>query len=127
MDWQKAVDNALHVQREAIPDKSKPVLFNEQYHPVGLDSWRGSYCELALEYEATGEPLTVAVLLKKLRDAIGATFSGYKGGEFRMGKTTPVWVANYGECDGFIGHTQAVVGVSENEQAVLIETKALDY
>ncbi len=146
MNWQDIISNAVQVQRdehmktseqltlgemilklEAIADKSKPVVFDEQYHPIGLDSWRGSYAELAFEYVQTGKKLSVEELLKKCRDAIGATFYGYKGGEFVMGKTTPVWVANYGDASGFIGDSQAVVNVSEQEQSVIIETKAIDY
>jgi hypothetical protein len=146
MDWQEIIDNALVARRaqelktssqlivvelilklEAIADKSKPVIFDEQYHPSGLDSWRGSYDELALEYSETGEKFTAEALLQKLKAAIGATFYGYKGGEFVMGKTTPVWVANYGESHGFTHDgdtwTQAVTGVSQNAQAVRIETR----
>src|SRR5258708_5319 len=140
------IDNAVEMQRakdmktseqltlgelilklEAIEDKSKSVIFDEQYHPTGLDSWRGSYCELALEYEETGKKLSAEALLRKLKDAIGATFYGYKGGEFLMGKTSPVWVANYGYSGGFKADgdvwTQAVVDVSQSEESVVLETR----
>src|SRR5258706_6206091 len=150
MDIQEILNNAMQVQRdekmktseqlmlgelllklEAIADKNKPVIFDEQYHPGGIDSWRGSYDELAIEYEVTGKKFTVAELLKRLKEAIGEPFYGYKGGEFVMGKTTPVWVANYGESHGFMHDgdiwTQAVVDVSQNEQTVLIETKPMEY
>src|ERR1700739_3755221 len=118
MDWQEILDNALEVQRakdmktspqltlselilklEAIGDKSKPVIYNEDYYPGDLDSWRGSYSELALACAERGVPFSVEELLKKLKAAMGTTFYGYKGGEFLMGKTTPVWVANYGESE----------------------------
>jgi hypothetical protein len=150
MDWQEIIDNAVEMQRandmktseqltlgelilklEHIEDKSKPVIFDEQYHPTNLDSWRGSYCELALEYAQTGKKLSVEKLLKKLKDAIGTTFYGYKGGDFLMGKTTPIWIANYGESSGFTHNgdiwTQAVVNVSQNEQTVILETRNIEY
>ena len=150
MEWQEIIDNAMAMQRanrmktseqltlgelilklEAVEDKSKPVIFNERYFPVGIDSWRGSYCELALEYAEVGEKLSVEASLKKLKATIGATLTGYKGGEFHMGKTTPVWVANYGTSGGFMHDgdiwTQAVTGVSQNEQAVIVETQNMEY
>src|SRR5579884_2690083 len=117
MDIQEILDNAVQVQRaeqmktseqlmlgelilklEAVQNKNKPVAFDDPvYHPVDIGSWRGSYCELALEYSQDGEVLSTAILLQMLKNAIGKTFGGYKGGEYMMGKTTPVWVANYGE------------------------------
>ncbi len=150
MDWQDVIDNAMQVQRanemktspqltlgelilklEFVEDKSKRVIFNEQYFPTDIDSWRGSYCELALEYTETGDKLSVEAWLRKLKDTIGDMLYGYKGGEFLMGKTTPVWVANYGESGGFTHDgdiwTQAVVDVSQNEQAVLLETQNIEY
>ena len=39
-----------------------------------------------------------ALLLKECRAAMGAVFTGYKGGEYQMGKSTPLWVASYGCC-----------------------------
>ena len=64
MDWQEIIDNAMEMQRakdmktseqltlgelilklEAVEDKSNPVIFNERYFPVDIDSWRGSYRE----------------------------------------------------------------------------------
>lgn len=150
MDWQEVIENALQAQRanvmktspqltlgelilklEAVEEKSKPVIFNERYFPVGIDSWRGSYYELALEYAETGDKFSVAAWIKKLRETVGSTLYGYKGGEFLMGKTTPVWIANYGESEGFTHDgdiwTQAVVDVSQNEQAVIIETRNIEY
>ena len=63
-----------------------------------LISYRGHYCDLAFEPDPT--PRTVAGLLAKCRAAMGAVFEGYKGGEFVMGATTPVWVSEYGRSSG---------------------------
>jgi hypothetical protein len=60
-------------------------------------SYRGYYCDLAFEHgEGTRN---AADLLADCRAAMGEVFTGYKGGDFLMGRTTPVWVANYG-CGG---------------------------
>jgi len=116
---------------EAIEDRSKPVVFDEVYHPSDIDSWRGSYCELALTYETGEGKLSTADFIALLKRTVGATLYGYKGGEFLMIEDTPVWVANYGESHGFKNEgdiwLQAVVGVSEDERHVIIETKNIEY
>jgi hypothetical protein len=59
-------------------------------------SYRGYYCDLAFEQ---GEGTRPALdLLTDCRAAMGEVFTGYKGGDFLMGRTTPVWVADYGCC-----------------------------
>jgi hypothetical protein len=117
---QQLILGELILKLEAIEDKHKPIIFDGgKYHPSCINSWRGSYEELAIEYEELGRPLSTKHLLILLRNAIGSIFYGYKGGEFKMGKTTPVWVANYGHSEGFREengiYTQAVVDVSQNE------------
>ena len=116
---------------EGIKNTKLPVLFDiKKYHPTGIDSWRGSYNELALEYDNKGKPMILADFLKVLKDTIGKTITGYKGGDFLMGKTTPVWVANYGEVSGFRKDEYkdtAIIDVVEQKSAVIIKTKAIDY
>lgn len=57
-------------------------------------SYRGYYSDLAFE---PGEGMREAgALLEECRAAMGKVFTGYKGGDFVMGKRTPVWVAEYG-------------------------------
>lgn len=76
-------------------------------HPVDLDSWRGIYAELALNYGDGINDMTLEKFLKLLKDAVGETFTGYNGGDYIMTRDTPVWVANYGQS----GNT-AVVGIT---------------
>ena len=114
---------------ESVKNKKLPVVFDiKKYHPMGIDSWRGSYCELALEYIEEGESMVLGSFTKMLKDTIGKTLIGYKGGDFLMGRITPVWVANNGECGGFRedGNT-AVIDVLENKKAVIIKTKEMEY
>lgn len=58
-------------------------------------SYRGYYSDLAFQM---GDKITIADALKMIRDTMGEVFEGYKGGEFQMGRNTPVWQANYGCC-----------------------------
>ena len=140
MDIQTMLNNAMAAQRqeelknspqlmlgemilklEAVGDKTKPLFIDlMDKRPMGVDSWRGSYCELAIQTESMGgyntdkvtfessygnsyetkelgkENPTVQEWIEVLKEAIGKTFVGYKGGDFLMGKNTPVWLAEYG-------------------------------
>lgn len=95
----------------------------EYLHPTSIDSWRGSYSELALNYEnEETKPMTVTLFLKMLKETIGKEFTGYKGGEFVMSKHTPVWVANYGNS----GNT-GVLDILDKEYEVVIITGYCEY
>ncbi len=122
----------LILKLEAIDDKTLPVIFDgKKHYPTGVDSWRGSYCELAIEYSTTSCHMSVKGLLKILKNTVGKTFTGYKGGEFLMGKTTPIWVANYGVSHGFKEdgdkYCQAIIDVTKGKNNIIIKTKAIDY
>jgi len=119
-----------------VKNENLPVVFDiEEYYPIGINSWRGSYEELALEYGDGETILVVTELLEILRPYIGATLEGYKGGSYLMGKITPVWVANYGESIGFRQDPKdykdmtytAVVNVLEEKDRIIIKTEALEY
>lgn len=56
-------------------------------------SWRGDYMELAFE-PATN--VTVGAMLADARRALGATFTGWKGGEYTMGEYTDCWLCEQG-------------------------------
>ena len=68
--------------------------------PSTVHSWRGIYAEAALgfEYEERGQQApTVADLLVELRTAIeGRTFHGWKGGEYKYDRSTPLHIDNSG-------------------------------
>lgn len=61
------------------------------------DSYRGYYQELAVE--PADFPVTIETLINTLRDSIGETFQGYKGGEYMMEEDSTVFYASYG-CTG---------------------------
>jgi hypothetical protein len=97
--------------------------------PVRLDSYRGYYDHLAINYaievDDDGEKneMTVGKFLHMCEKAVGAYFTGYKGGEFKMNMSTPLWVANY----GYSEHT-GVIGIEQctSWDAVIIHTSYIE-
>ena len=88
----------------------------EYLFPTSIDSWRGSYDELALNFETQGKGMKVSEFLNMLKECIGKTFTGYKGGDFTMHKGTPIWVANYSHS----GNTAVIDVVDDGYQIILI-------
>jgi ABC-type cobalt transport system substrate-binding protein len=71
--------------------------------PLGFaspHSYRGYYDQLAFE---PAENVTVGSMLACAQEALGKTYTGYKGGQFRMDADTDVHIARYGECGEEIG------------------------
>lgn len=122
----------LLLKLEAIADKTKPVVFDfNGFVPTSLDSWRGIYAEISFHYEQV-EPKTVSQIIEMVKEAIGKTYEGYKGGDFTMSRQTPVWVANYGEsgCSPYKEGTEdytsvGVVDVTDGEKVTIV-TQAME-
>jgi hypothetical protein len=76
------------------PAKRVPLGFGRPH------SYRGYYSDLAFE---PVENTTVGGMLTAARSAMGATYTGYKGGEYQMDEWTTCWLANYGDCGEGIG------------------------
>lgn len=112
-------------QLETVQNKSVNVEYDfGTAIPTRLASWRGIYAELALGYRLSGydnreqsTPVTVKSLLKELKEAIGYTYEGWKGGDYTMDENTPIWIANPGNS----GNT-AVVGILDKEYEVVLIT-----
>lgn len=66
----------------------------------GFHSYRGYYEQLALEAAGGDDGATVGTLLTEARAAVGATFEGWKGGEYVMDGSAPVWVSDEGSASG---------------------------
>ena len=135
MDLQKLIDTMSEASRmergnyhvtlgELIEFIDKlPLLTNVKFsngsYPSSVDSYRGYYSDLAIE--PSNEKINVEKFLVMLKDSLGKTFEGYKGGDYVMEENTPLWMANYGDCG------EAVVSVSEDGTSDLIlVTKDLD-
>ena len=63
-----------------------------------LDSYRGYYCDLAFSPKL--EIRTIGEVLGNCRNALGGTYTGYKGGDFVMNEHTPLWISPYGSSTG---------------------------
>jgi len=100
--------------------------------PTNLDSWRGSYDELALGFKLSGYDnndehfanTDVDSLLKELKSAFEGdkTYCGWKGGDYIMTEKTPVWVANSGNA----GNT-AIIGVVDDGWRILLMTAYCEF
>lgn len=106
---------------EKAPD-SYIVVFDYNNHSPGREmSYRGYYSDLSFEPE-NEEPKTVSEFEHQLKQALDQEYTGYKGGEFRMGADTPLWVATYGTTGrAIVGHRMIGDGVLE------LLTKSIDW
>jgi hypothetical protein len=69
-------------------------------------SYRGYYCDLAFECVLGGR--MASDVLTMCQECMGEVFTGWKGGEFQMGRNTPIWVA-------FEGHLgRKITGLEPN-------------
>jgi len=141
MDAQTIFDNAIVAQRAEEMKTSEQLTLGElimslekcqqgadisfdfeHARPTDLTSYRGNYRELAICFDFDTEFLKVSKFVDMLKEAIGKTYQGWKGGDFLMGKTTPMWAANSGSC----GQT-AIIEVVDDELEVMLVTKRLGY
>lgn len=90
---------------ECLP-QDLPVRFAHQpthdtflYPDESIDSWRGVYSHLALGH-TTQPGATVRGVVARLRLALGAEFTGYKGGDYIGNRDQQVFVDNCGESGG---------------------------
>jgi hypothetical protein len=91
----------------------------EQLSPSSPQSYRGYYSDLS--FPPSGKPITVKELLAESEAAIGATFEGYKGGDFVMHERTPLWASGYGDASGIAIMDAKVIG-----DRVILITKQID-
>ena len=89
--------------------------------PTDLRSYRGYYDQLALGFAVDGPRVTARSLLEICRAANGAVFEGYKGGNYRMGLDTEVWVSNYGEVSDTL-----ICDVVHKDYCVILMTEKVD-
>lgn len=100
---------------EALPD-------GEIIHGFGEPmSYRGYYDKLA--FEPTNHT-TVGQMLAHARSAMGATFTGYKGGEYTMGEWSDCYIARYGQASEgstLIGETMIALWKMQVEPATTVK------
>jgi hypothetical protein len=93
--------------------KDKTVLLPFHY----LCSYRGYYEDLAF---VTSGAHSIEEVLKDCKDSMGEIFTGYKGGEFQMGKNTPVHVVDSHENTG-----TPLISISEEGEITTGEGKLM--
>ncbi len=87
--------------------------------PTVVSSYRGYYRDLAICFsDWPAEWPTVGSFLEVLKKAVGQTFHGYKGGDFTMGRSSRVWIANYGNTSGTV-----IVGLCDSSCGTVIKTQ----
>ena len=77
---------------EAAPDQSAVV----RWGFGNPHSSRGDYSELAFD---PAENVTVASMLAHAKASLGATFEGWKGGDFTMHEYSACWIEKRGDWD----------------------------
>lgn len=113
---------------EQYKDECLLVEFDDGSVPTDFNSWRGSYCELALEYERKKDSQCYVMdLYRKAFNTNGSMFYGYKGGEFIMDLDTPIHQANYGEISVEYENgdyiSKKVIGIKEEDNKIVIITR----
>lgn len=99
-------------------DPSKPVYYDfGRLFPTDFDSYRGYYEQLALGVSNGAHQHTAGTLFKAAKQCMGKIFTGYKGGDYLMTATTPIWVDNVGDCTGTY-----LYGVYESSGTVFLLT-----
>ena len=79
---------------EKLDPKVNIVFENGSYQllsPIAFGSWRGSYDCLALMGGYKKDGIKVQELLDMAKNTVGKMFEGYKGGEFIMDESTPIY------------------------------------
>ena len=81
------LEDLIGVLAAIYPETKVPLGFHDPY------SYRGFYDQVAFEAK---RDTTVGEMLSAAREALGSTYIGYKGGEFKMEGHTNCWLATYG-------------------------------
>lgn len=91
--------------------------------PTTLNSYRGWYDHLAVAWApGSHHPWpTVDQFRTGLRAAVGATFTGWKGGEYVMRAQTPLWVDAYGDASG-----TGIIAIEDSDGTVTLVTAKVD-
>lgn len=106
---------------EGASDKNLPVLIShDPSKSVTMPhSYRGYYSDLSIE--PSNEITTVEGLLDELSEVHNKELTGWKGGEYLMSDSVPIWISEEGTNSG-----NAVIDVMHNEKNVTLITKLID-
>lgn len=96
-------------------DSEKIVVFSEGGSPSNPHSYRGYYSDMGLEW--TEDEKTAGEVYGILSQVYETELTGYKGGQFLMTDTTPLWRAEYGSSVD----SHAIMDISEEEDEVILQ------
>ena len=113
-DYHLTLDKAIKMLSDMPP--ALPIQFdwNGEYPDSGM-SYRGYYSDLSFDWKPT--KTTVREFLKECKAALDETYTGYKGGDYIMDGSTPLWAAEYGNTG------RAIIGINQDDKNVVLETK----
>ena len=92
--WQRERSESQMTLGKLIADLEAMPADTEVRGLESAHSYRGYYCDLA--FEPIKAKVKVSSLLAECKAAMGKVFTGYKGGDYVMGESTPVWISHYG-------------------------------
>lgn len=94
--WQKE-RSATQMTLGKMISALEAMITDKQVQRLGhLHSYRGYYSDLA--FEVKPGTMNAQDLTGLCREAMGKVYEGYKGGDYMMGESTPMWIAEYGCC-----------------------------
>ncbi len=95
-------------------DKLDILIYEDNVGPIygvsrEFNSYRGYYECLAMAPNET-RSMSICEFYNVLADQIGKTYTGYKGGEYKMTESTEFYCANYGECGNSVAGVEPYKG-----------------
>lgn len=119
---------ALELAASGLDAMARPDLVRIEWNlmrPGKWASYRGYYDQIALAFGMPNddeiEDIDIDNFLHQCWSMVGATVHGYKGGNYVVLKSTPLWVANYGDASGV-----AITGFKQAAGYFLLETAIID-
>lgn len=119
-NYHMSLGELIDFLNDAVPADMPVVLdYNTSLSVTAPHSYRGYYSDLAIE--PTENVVTTKEIHEQLTDVLDTELTGYKGGEFLMDSSVPVWVSEYGSVSG-----RALMGAIIIEGKVVLMTKEVD-
>lgn len=108
---------------KSVSNKKLPVQFSSKvngvFSPFYYHSYRGYYRCVSLGCSMV--PITVHQLIWRTELAIGNCYTGWKGGEYLMTASTPVWVAEEGDNTGI-----AIIGFEQTSDKIILKIENIE-
>lgn len=134
----KQIRSKYHVTLGQLIDflkshKDRDVVFvdsdnGEQRHLSNAHSYRGFPTDLAFQSceRVSPEHGTAKALLKKCKDVLNQSLTGWKGGSFLMSKDTPLWISKEGCIDGVAIIQLGEICYADKKDVVILITKKIE-